>query len=356
MIDESKVRPQSVDLSPFSPLMEVRRSGRLELQIFGIMVVDSGTDPRGDEKSFSLGDADFAIWSRSVLKPWQLLEHMQILKEAYPDLTDEMFALFMASHSAEDVHLELIDKILQITGVDESHLQCPQALPQHHNRAAEKNLDRARRFHNCSGKHLGYLAAMKALGEDDSHYLDRTNAHQIALVDLMSRLTHRPRQTFEATIDGCQLPNLALSVREIARLYRTLVMPDAYDSDSDSDANARLLAPLMYTYPRIISGLYRTDYKIMTDEILGKRYAKTCNYKVIAKEGADGILAGAATPCERYPQGLSFCIKLSAGFDKKFMELLYRQIMLDAGLIVEKDQDQDQELRVPSHIVNVFCH
>jgi len=38
------------------------------------------------------------------------------------------------------------------------------------------------------------------------------------------------------------------------------------------------------------------------------------------------------------------------------MELLYRQIMLDAGLIVEKDQDQDQELRVPSHIVNVFCH
>lgn len=350
MIDESKVRTQNVDLSPFSPLMEVRRSGRLELQIFGIMVVDSGTDPIADEKSFSLGDADFAIWSRSVLKPWQLLEHMQILKEAYPDLTDEMFALFMASHSAEDVHLDLIDKILQITGVDESHLQCPQALPQHHNRAAEKNLDRARRFHNCSGKHLGYLAAMKALGEDDSRYLERTNAHQIALVDLMARLTHRPSQTFEATIDGCQLPNLALSVREIARLYRSLVTPDAYESD----ANARSLAPLMYTYPRIISGLYRTDYKIMTDEILGKRYAKTCNYKVIAKEGADGILAGAATPCEPYPQGLSFCIKLSAGFDKKFMELLYRQIMLDAGLIVEKNPDQ--EPRVPSHIVNVFCH
>ena len=350
MIDESKVRPHTLDLSPFRPLMEVRRSGRLELQIFGIMVVDAGMDDQIDEKSFSLGDADFGIWSRSVLKPWQLLEHMQTLKQAYPDLSDEMFALFMASHSAEDIHLDLIDRVIEITGVDESHLQCPQALPQHHNRAAEKSIERARRYHNCSGKHLGYLAAIKALHEDDSHYLERTDAHQIALVDLMSRLTGRPMDSFDATIDGCQLPNLALSVREIARLYRSLVAPDSFAPQAD--ANARSLARLMYSHPRIISGLHRTDYKIMTDEVLGKRYAKTCQYKVIAKEGADGILAGAITPCDPYPQGLSFCIKLSGGFDKKFMELLYRQIMLDAGLIFEKDPDK--EPKVPSHIVNVF--
>jgi L-asparaginase II len=121
-----------------------------------------------------LGDINYQLWSRSLLKPWQLVQHLPILKRHFPQLKSEHLALFMASHSAEPRHLELLEEIIAITGANEAGLKCPPATPlssETKSQIGPGEEKARRRFHNCSGKHIGYLSAIKASGGDPEKYL-----------------------------------------------------------------------------------------------------------------------------------------------------------------------------------------
>ena len=47
-------------------------------------------------------------------------------------------------------------------------------------------------------------------------YIAFDNPEHKRLERLLSELLHRPPETFARTTDGCQLPNYALSIKEIA--------------------------------------------------------------------------------------------------------------------------------------------
>jgi len=331
---------------PFSPLFTIRRGGRIEVTVYGMVSVVTGVNANGSEsegenqgRNFSqlmrTGDVSFELWSRSLLKPWQLLTNFAILKKNYPTLNDEHFALFMASHSAESAHIKVLEEILAITGVDESQLKCPPANPADNSmreRLKERGEKPRRRYHNCSGKHSGYLAAVKAsLGEDKmSDYLRESEAHNLRLRKILTTLSGRDDSTFTATTDGCQLPNYALSPTEMSYFYMTLLNKAALPQEALH--NNELFEPydqlgaLMLKNPLMVSGHNRLDYKIMTKELFSDAPL------MVAKEGADGLLGIGVAPSDQYPGGVGIAIKLSSGFDTHHMELISREILSALGL------------------------
>ncbi len=335
---------------PWQPLFTIERSERSEVSVYGIVSAVEGTRQSADlslplasryKSILATGDTDYQLWTRSLLKAWQLASHIDTLKSHYPDLTGEHFALFMASHSGEECHLNALKQILAITGVKEESLKCPTAKPL----AAESQqlkVDAQRRYHNCSGKHSSYIAALQAENKPFDTYLNADRPHHQDLLRILSAVNGRPESSFVYTTDGCQLPNYAMSTFELACGYQSLLlpqngstvfnnMPDKDETFAKNMSHYHELGQLMHEHPRLISGEGRLDYKLMTGQ-----YLPQSNGYVIAKEGADGLL-GIGITNAKYPYGVGICIKLSSGFDKRHMELISKEIFRQLGLYQDKD-------------------
>jgi len=339
--------PNTADL-PWQPIFTIERSSRKEVTVYGIVALVEGLPLAGQQNISTvrpltlLGDTNYQLWSRSLLKPWQLIQHLHILKNNYPRLTSEHLALFMASHSAEPRHIQLLEEVILITEASEENLKCPPAAPlssetremisENQGKVMGSAEKARRRYHNCSGKHLGYLAALRAQGANPNGYLDESEAHHQRLKKILAELVNRAPSSMLSTTDGCQLPNYALSVYEMAYLYQSLLSERTVSfvdkQIQDCAFNYKQLGQLMIEHPRTISGGGRVDYRLISQDLFGPTFAP-----VVAKEGADGLLGIGIGACERYPNGLGLCIKLSSGFDNRHMELILKEVLRKLQLI-----------------------
>ncbi|MDP3508202.1 MAG: asparaginase [Candidatus Melainabacteria bacterium] len=350
---------------PWQPLFTIERSGRKEVTVYGIICLVTGIESSSKVQSIAtvkplvqLGDINYQVWSRSVLKPWQLLQHLPILKRHFPQLKSEHLALFMASHSAEPRHLELLEEIVAITGANEADLKCPPAAPMS---SETKSLigvgeEKARRrFHNCSGKHIGYLSAIKASGGDPEKYLQADQPQHVRLRKVLSALIKRSEESLLSTTDGCQLPNYALSVFEMAYLYQSLLSKTAVAfDDSQIEECAEYyheLGQLILAHPRAISGEGRVDFRLITQDLFG-----ACEVPIVAKEGADGLLGVGIGSCEKYPHGLGLCIKLSSGFDNRHMELILREVLKKLKLIGPRPEKRRTPREIKIDHIKTYFH
>jgi hypothetical protein len=96
--------------------------------------------------------------------------------------------------------------------------------------------------------------------------------------------------------DGCGLPTLSNTVGELAQLYAHLAQTKGEDWIWDA----------FVKNPDLVGGFNRLDTTII----------KSCNGKVIAKEGADGLL-GMAIEHPDYPDGLGIVIKIAHGWNPR---------------------------------------
>src|SRR5262249_54593985 len=146
---------------PWAPIYTIERSGLKEVTVYGIVTV---TDGQGRDL-LSIGNVDALLWTRSVLKPWQLLSHLPELKETYSQLEPHHFALMMASHSGEPFHLEAIRQMLEFGKLSEDLLKCPAGLPmspEFKHKLSSEGAKPKSIYNGCSGKHSGYLLHLKA--------------------------------------------------------------------------------------------------------------------------------------------------------------------------------------------------
>src|SRR5215470_11886996 len=98
----------STPTKPWAPIFAVERSDQQEVLVEGILSVVS-VGPDGQARSeLSIGDDLYPMWTRSLLKPWQLISHLSVLKEAYPALLPQHLAIMTASHIADLEHLCLL--------------------------------------------------------------------------------------------------------------------------------------------------------------------------------------------------------------------------------------------------------
>ncbi|MFX6857585.1 asparaginase, partial [Acinetobacter baumannii] len=93
----------------------IERSEQPEVTVYGIISVVGANSSTGKvDEILAYGDVNHFLWSRSLLKPWQLLSHYEIIKENFPKLKPKHLALMMASHSCEQIHLDLLADIIAI--------------------------------------------------------------------------------------------------------------------------------------------------------------------------------------------------------------------------------------------------
>jgi L-asparaginase II len=192
--------------SDLAPLAVLERDGLAESFHHGIAVLVS---PDGSVLE-QHGNGKALIYPRSSLKPLQALT----LHRLGIRLPQEQAVLTMASHHSTQDHITQVDAILTVAGVSHSHLGCPPALPWNPAMKAKVTAPAAL-YHNCSGKHAGFLAASALMGWDLETYLSPSHPLQLAIHAVIEELSGE--KIHKTAVDGCGAPLHAMSSIGLAR-------------------------------------------------------------------------------------------------------------------------------------------
>lgn len=320
---------------PWAPLFSVTRSGQPEVTIYGLAFVwaeDKAAQNNSGLALLRVGNTHAPLWSRSLLKPFQLLVLYPVLKQSYPQLTTAHFAVLMASHQNDTEQLSLLREIIVIGGLSEANLQCPNGSCW----SAPNPPVSSPLHHPCSGKHLAHLLYLKARGLPLENYLQADQEPYTLLRELFCYLLYVDE--LPETMDGCGMPNLALSAVEMAQLYHALNSPvsrdmirQCPDELTDSLSHWDDITAIMQQHPELIGGKNRLDTRLMQYQLPGQDQWKP-RPKLIAKEGADGLLCIGIGPNPKFRDGLGLLIKLSSGHSRRHMEALVQHVLAKLGL------------------------
>ena len=295
-----------------SPLIEVRRGGTVESVHRGVAVV---ADASG-RLLHAWGDPDLVTFPRSSLKPFQALSLVE--SGAADGLDSAHLALACASHRAEPFQVAMVEGWLARLGRPESALVCGPAFPMGEGDLvdAARAGGKRRAFHNCSGKHCGFLAAAAAFGRPEGYEEPHHPAQRhwmAALSDLIGReASALPRGT-----DGCGLPALAMTLAEAAQAaarYAALALPD-----ERREAAVRRVLAAMREHPGHLSGRGRPTEQVVT----------ATEGRVVLKEGAEGFVLGFAPE-----RGLGIAVKITDGATRGKMAL-FATVLGRLGLLPE---------------------
>jgi len=303
--------------TPFVPIAEIRRGGILESQHHGVAVV---ADAEG-RILLSWGDPSFVTFPRSSLKPFQAIPLVESGAADAAGLTEEHLALACASHSAEDFQVALVRGWLQRLDLSESALVCGPDMPRAQaDQAAvwRAGGDRSRIFHNCSGKHCGFLTLAKHIGAPVAGYDDPAHPAQRLYLEAFSELLGEDAARLPRGVDGCGLPAIALPMERMAKAAARW-------------AAARVASPARQQAIRRLQSAIRAH----PDHLSGRGSAtgqivRATQGRVLLKGGAEGYVLGFVPE-----RGLGIAVKLADGAARAkmgvFATLLGRIGLLDAA-------------------------
>ena len=193
------------------------------------------------------GDVDRPFFIRSSAKPFQAF----VVQECGAELTPLALAMASSSHRGQPVHLALVFSMLERAGLDESALQCPPAWPL--GEKGERLVSRSgaaaprRLWHNCSGKHAGFLRACVAQGWPVDSYLDPEHPLQVRIRDLLATLGEQPVDP--VGVDGCGAPVMRTTVEAMTRMFHHLAF----------DGTFREVFTAMHRYPALVGNTGEGD-------------------------------------------------------------------------------------------------
>lgn len=162
--------------------------------------------------------------------------------------------------------------------------------------AAVRAGPKRRVFHNCSGKHCGFLAAARALGGPTAGYEDPAHPAQRHWMGAFSDLLGHDAEALPRGTDGCGLPALALTVGDMARAAARMAAGDVPDPRRAA-AGRRILGALA-AHPDHVSGRDAGTARIV----------RAMEGRLAMKVGAEGFVV-AFVP----ERGWGIAIKLADG-------------------------------------------
>jgi L-asparaginase II len=283
----------------------------------------SVVDGAGNEV-FDVGSTSTVTFFRSACKPFQAIPLITSGAADAFGFADDEIAMAVASHSGEAMHVERVLQMLGKAGFTEADLRCGVHPP--FNEDESRKLMRAgveptQLHNNCSGKHAAMLALAKHLDSEITSYESLEHPVQHRALRCVSDLTDTPSDEIRIGIDGCAVPNFAVSVRSMARSFANLVYPVKLHATVQTAA-ARIVGA-MTTYPELIGGTDRLDTMIM----------RAAGGKVVSKVGADGVWCCGVLPSSRYPTGLGIALKVSDGDDHRGRPVIAVSILKHLGVV-----------------------
>jgi L-asparaginase II len=228
--------------------------------------------------------------ARSASKPAQALAILETGAIERFSFDEADIALMCASHSSEARHIERAIEMLAKAAVNEADMRCGghPALSESVNRLWIKNdFTPGPVYSNCSGKHIGMLAAAKAMNSPVVNYHLPDHPLQAHVKRTIADICELADTEIEWAIDGCNLPTPAFRLDRLALLYAKLAAAEdciAHETGVNKDPRTNSLARIfraMTTYPELIAGEDRFCTEIM--EAFGG--------KLIGKLGADATYA-----------------------------------------------------------------
>ena len=242
-------------------LAEVTRGGIVESLHLGHLIVlnSDGTT------YLSKGSPELAFYPRSAVKSLQA----SAMLKAGLTVSDEELAIVCASHSGNQVHIDLVTKMLEKRDIPLSAMKNAMDKP-----LGEKEKiswgDKAgtQLTQNCSGKHAGMLITCQQNGWDMKTYLEMNHPLQIAIKNEIELLAGE--KVSASTFDGCGAPLYAISLTGLARAISTVV--------KSSDGVYKQIVAACSKYPELVAGEGRLTTRMMR-AVPG----------LFMKEGAEGI-------------------------------------------------------------------
>jgi len=239
---------------------KVYRGAREESVHYGSVAV---VDKKGKLTHY-VGDPEFFTFTRSSMKPFQL---MPLLATGAADkfgFSPKQISIMCGSHAGTDHHREVVLANLKVAGNLPSDLKCGTHLPIYMMMSGEypkhdEHRDPLR--HNCSGKHSGFLAQARFLGEDVSRYLNPDSRVQQLVLENVSRMYEYPADKIVVSIDGCSAPNYGMPMFNTAVAFVKLA--NALGRDEKESQIMSRIKGAMTDYPEMFSGEGRFDLALM---------------------------------------------------------------------------------------------
>jgi len=276
----------------------------------------------------SVGDPSTVTFFRSAAKPFQAMPFITSGAADAFGFTDDEIAMATASHSGEAMHVERAARMLGRIGLTESDLRCGAHAPFYAPEAERmiREGEAPTQLHNnCSGKHAAMLALAKQIDADITTYDSSENRVQKRILRCVADFTGIPEHEIALGIDGCCVPNFAVSVAAMAKGFANLVFPLNFHPAIQT-ASKRIVEAMM-KYPELIGGTNRLDTLLMP----------AAQGRIISKVGADGVWLCGVVPCEKWPTGLGIALKIADGDDYISRPVVAVEILRQLGIISTKD-------------------
>lgn len=265
------------------PLVDYRRNGVSETTIHGAVAWAAG-----GRVVHSFG-GNVLCYGRSMMKPLM----MKVFTGVLDPVTDwKQKAIAVSSHNGSTEHVAAAQSLLpeHEWGLMQTPLDVPLV-------QFGRQVRRPRRWYNtCSGEHAAILKACKLRGWSRAGYTLPQHPFFRAYLEQVRRHLGADWEPLRVARDGCGLPTISNTVSELAILYASLAR--TRDEDWIWEAIVR--------YPDLVGGFNRLDSTVI----------KAGAGKVIAKEGADGLL-GMAIDHPEFPDGLGIVIKIAHGWNPR---------------------------------------
>jgi len=276
-------------------LIEVTRGPLIESTHRGALAI---ARPDGS-MLLAMGDITTPTFPRSAIKALQCILLIETGAAEKFNFDAREIALACASHTGTKHHVDLAASMLEHCGLDQRALGCGAHPPLGSGAAKalwQSGGEPTPLHNNCSGKHAGMLATALHMGEPTTGYYNPEHPVQQRVNALLREFTGLPLGNETMGTDGCSLPNWAMPLREMAKVFATFVTGEGLSSTRQAAIDEILKA--CWAHPELIAGRWRTDTMAMTD-LPGKVFIKT---------GAEGVYCGG------FPTlGLGFALKIDDG-------------------------------------------
>jgi L-asparaginase II len=238
--------PHPNGMSAPSLVADTIRSGVVESSddVTAVVVDESGATVA------SWGDPDASLFYRSAIKPFQA----HVSQSLGAALVPEHLAVACASHSGHPIHVETVRAMLAEAGLTEADLGTPPSWPSAESARNRLLASGARAplpvYHNCSGKHAGFLRACVANGWPVATYRNPDHPLQRQVRSMVTEVTEVDVEP--VGVDGCGAPTLRGSCRGLAVGFAKLSTQERFTD----------IATAMSRYPALVGGNERPDTRL----------------------------------------------------------------------------------------------